>query len=225
MNKTGSVIMEIEMKKSLLVLSSLSALLLSANAAHAAEALTAELKVVGELGVPTCTVAATDDGIYNIGKQSATLIKPTTTTMLPSLTKTWTVTCDAATYLNFTPVDNRAASKSDPNVTSFGLGDVNDTGKIGYFFAQARNAKVDGVASTLFTSASATFSPTSTVHLANNQKTGWATAAANTQISGKVFVADITVTPVLASSAMMKGAITENTDIDGSVTMTFAYGI
>ena len=224
MDKTGSVIMEIKMKKSVLALSTLSALFLSASAAHA-DALTAELKVVGELVVPTCTVAATDEGIYDIGKQSATLIKPAASTTLAAMTKTWTVTCDAVTYMNFTPVDNRAASKSDATTTSFGLGNVNGTGKIGYFTAIASNATVDGVASRLFTSASATFTPATTASLTNNQRTGWATTVANTQNSGKVFVADIAVTPVLASSAVMNGAITENTDIDGSVTLTFAYGI
>ena len=212
------------MKKSLFTLSTLSALILSAGVAQA-DALTAELKVVGELVVPTCTVAATDDGIYDIGKQSATLIKPAASTTLAVMSKTWTVTCDAVTYMNFTPVDNRAASKSDATGTSFGLGNVNGTGKIGYFTATASNATVDGVASRLFSSANATFTPAATANLTNGQKTGWATTAANTQYSGKVFVADIAVTPVLASSATMNGPITDNADIDGSVTLTFAYGI
>ena len=213
------------MKKSVLALSTLSALILSAGVAQAADALTAELKVVGELTVPTCTVAATDDGIYDIGKQSATLIKPAASTTLTAMTKTWTVTCDADTYMNFTPVDNRTASKSSSSTTAFGLGSVNDTGKIGYFTAIASNATVDGVSSRLFTSASATFTPAVSVNLTNGEKTGWATTVANTQYSGKVFVADIAVTPVLASSATMNGPITDNADIDGSVTLTFAYGI
>ncbi|WP_447883477.1 hypothetical protein [Serratia fonticola] len=33
--------------------------------------------MVGELTVPTCTVAATDDGVYDIGKQSSTVISAT----------------------------------------------------------------------------------------------------------------------------------------------------
>ena len=224
MDKMGSVIMEIKMKTSVLVLSTLSALILSTSAAHA-DALTAELKVVGELTIPTCTVAATDEGIYDIGKQSATLIKPAANTILPSMTKTWTVTCDADTYMNFKPVDNRAASKSNPFTTSFGLGNVNETGKIGYFTAMASNATVDGVDSRLFTSASASFTPALTVALTSGQRTGWATASNNVQNSGKVFVADIAVTPVLGSSTTMNGPITDNTDIDGSVTLSFAYGI
>lgn len=212
------------MKKHVMTAMTFSALVLAMTNAQAADALTAELKVVGELTVPTCTVAATDDGIYNIGKQSATLIKPSTTTALTAMTKTWTVTCDADTYMNFTPVDNRADSKSYVNTDTFGLGNVNGTGKIGYFTAAASNATVDGKTSYLFTSTSASFNASSSTPLYNGYKTGWAVGQSGQQ-SGKVFVADITVTPTLASSATMNGPITDNTDIDGSVTLTFSYGI
>ncbi|WP_447883431.1 DUF1120 domain-containing protein [Serratia fonticola] len=213
------------MKKHVINAMTLSALLLAMTQAQAADALTAELKVVGELTVPTCTVAATDDGVYDIGKQSSTVISATAEKTLTAMTKTWTVTCDAETYMNMTPVDNRAASKSITATTAFGLGNVNGTGKIGYFGAAVKNAQVDSVASQLFTSASATFTPAATVNLTNGAKTGWATAAANTQKSGKVFVADIAVTPVLASSVTMNGPITDTAEIDGSVTLNFAYGI
>ena len=223
--KPEIVIMEMKTKKSLLVLGTLSALSLFAGATHAADALTAELKVVGELSVPSCTVVATDDGIYDIGKQSATLIKPAAITTLPEIIKTWTVTCDAATFLNITQVDNRIASKSDASALSFGLGNVNGDGKIGYFRAQLRNATVDGTATSLFYANSNVFTAVKATHyLEQGWKIGWA-ADASTQKSGKVFAVDIAVTPVLASSATMKGPITENTNIDGSVTLNFAYGI
>ena len=212
------------MKKTLFVLSVLSSLVIAADVAHADPAPTAELKVVGELSVPTCTVDSADGGVYDIGKQSSNLIKPSAETGLNPMTKTWTVTCDAATYMNFTPTDNRAGSKSNAAATSFGLGSVNGTGKIGYFVAKATKGMVDGVSTGLFTSSAATFTSKSEAMLTSNQKTGWSTAN-NTQANGKVFVTDIEVTPVLASTTTMNGAITDATDIDGSVTLTFAYGI
>lgn len=70
------------MKKHVITSITFSALLLAMTNAQAADALTAELKVVGELTVPTCTVTATDDGIYDIGKQSSTLIKSSGSTAL-----------------------------------------------------------------------------------------------------------------------------------------------
>ena len=218
--------MEMKTKKSLLVLGTLSALILSASVTHAADALTAELKVVGELTVPTCTVAAVDDGIYDIGKLSSVDIPQSGYKQLPVITKNWVITCDAETYLNFTPVDNRASSMSSSSTTGiyFGMGFVNGTGKIGVFAAKVSNAKVDGVTTSLFTSKSATFTGTAGVDLTLENRTGW-TSAANTQKSGKVFTADIAVTPWLGNSTQMNGPITENTDIDGSVTLNFAYGI
>ncbi|AHG18586.1 beta-fimbriae major subunit [Chania multitudinisentens RB-25] len=212
------------MKKHVIAATTLSTLLLAMANAQAATP-TAELKVIGELTVPACTVAAADDGVYDFGRLSATMVKPAATTALTPMTKTWTITCDAETYLNFAPVDNRAASVSTVATTNFGMGMVNGTGKIGYYTAQMANATVDGVASELFTSASSTFTPAATADITTGLRSGWATPTANTQKSGKVFVSDIIVSPVLASSATMNGAITDDTNLDGSMTLSFAYGI
>lgn len=201
----------------------ISFLLLNMTQAQAAGP-TAELTVTGELTAPTCTVAVADDGVYDLGKLAASLIKPTADTTLAAMTKTWTVTCDADTYLNFLPVDNRAASASSLAPTHFGLGMVNGSGKIGYYTAQMSNATVDGAASTLFTAVSSDFTPAATADITIGQHTGWATDV-NTLASGKVFSADITVNPVLASTAAMNGPITDDASLDGSMTLNFAYGI
>jgi hypothetical protein len=215
--------MEINMKKTLLNLSTLSALVLASGVAHAATP-SAELTVVGTLTVPTCTVAAVNDGVYDLGNIASTLIKATGTTVLNSVTQGWTVTCDATTYLNFTPLDNRAESKSASAVANFGLGTVNTEGKIGYFTADVKNAKVDGVATSLFTTNTTSLTPLASVKMNAGIKTGWVSAA-NTQAAGRVFTADITVNPVLGNTTDMKGPITDTADIDGSVTLNFAYGI
>lgn len=175
--------------------------------------------------VPSCTIASPDAGVYDIGKLSSSLVKSgTTVTVLAQINKTWTVNCDANTYLNFTPVDNRTGSSSDNSLTSFGLGKINNTGKIGYYTVQIWNATVDGKKSGVFTASSASFSQVASSYLTIGQRTGWA-AGANTQSSGKVFVADLIVTPVLAGTNTMNGAITEDAKIDGSLTMNFAFGI
>ena len=214
------------MKKSLLLLSTLSVLSVSV---HADSVPTAELKVVGALDVPTCTVTSADNGIYFVGKQAVQLIKPKASTQLASMNKTWTVTCSAATYLSFTPIDNRIKSKSDMHVDSFGLGFVNGTGKIGYFKALMLNASVDGAPAYTWSKTTNPSSPA--VGLWHNTEYSWVTTtilpgqAQRTKILGRVFSADITVTPFLASAADMNGAITDATPIDGSVTLAFQYGI
>ncbi len=212
------------MKKQLAKITVLSSLIFGINAANA-EAPTAELKVIGTLTVPSCTVNAPDDGVYDFGKLSSSLIKSgATTTALTPITKNWTVNCDAETYLNFTPVDNRAASVSTAGATNFGMGNVNDTGKIGYYMAQIKNGTVDGKPSNLFSSANAVFTATTFANLTTGMRTGWSSAA-NTQSVGKIFTADITVSPILGGTTVMGGPITEDAEIDGSMTMNFAFGI
>nr|MDA5512867.1 fimbrial assembly protein [Yersinia intermedia] len=65
---------------------------------------------------------------------------------------------------------------------------------------------------------------TLTANLTTGLRTGWSPAA-NTQSTGKVFTADITVSPVLVGTITMGEPITEDVEIDGSMTMNFAFGI
>lgn len=208
------------MKKYLLALSVFSCL---ANASSP----TAELTVVGKITVPTCTVSAADNGVYSIGQVSPSILSPTASTPLPEITKTWTVTCDSSTYMNFTPTDNRSGTASIANANNFGLGSVKETGKIGYYTVVAKEATVDGTATRVFTSANASVSALLSVPLTPGSRTGWATGngTTSTQAAGKVFTVDLAVIPVLASTALMGGGVTDDVTIDGSATLKFAYGI
>ncbi len=201
--------------------------MLAMPGAHAAPP-TADLTVKGKLAVPVCTVTATDNGVYNIGKLSSTMVKSQSDTVLPSISKTWTITCDAETYLNFSHVDNRAESASTVARPNFGLGNVNGTGKLGFYTVEVINPTVDGATTRVFSTMTNTVGkenivPYLSVHKENRH--GWASARQDTQQSGKVFTADFVVTPTLASSAMMNGPITDDANIDGSMTLSFAYGI
>ncbi|WP_145490684.1 DUF1120 domain-containing protein [Yersinia rohdei] len=212
------------MKKQLIGLTVLSSVIFGSNVANA-EVPTAELKVIGTLTVPSCTIVAPDEGVYDFGRLSASLVKSgTATTPITAQTKTWTVNCDADTYLNFTPVDNRVASSSSLAASAFGLGNVNNTGKIGFYTAQITQGTVDSKASNLFTTATNEISSAPAEDLMPGRRTGWASAA-NTQSSGKVFTANISVRPILGGTTTMGGPITEDVKIDGSMTMNFAFGI
>ncbi|CNH72179.1 beta-fimbriae major subunit [Yersinia thracica] len=188
----------------------------------------AELKVKGKIGIPTCTINAPDGGIYNVGEISSSLIKSgTAVTVLPSITKTWTVTCDSVTYLSLNAIDNRKSSVSDnTGIHNFGLGFVNGHGKVGFYKTTMSNATVDGVSSLLyFIDANNILQGGHTLEtLTNNFRFGWSENA-TTAKAGKVFSADFTVIPTLAGSTTMGGAITENINIDGSATMNFSFGI
>lgn len=185
---------------------------------------TSSLNVKGTIGVPGCTVSAPDDGIYDFGRIAASLVKPgNATTALTPITRTWTVTCDAQTYLSFSVVDNRAATASTAAATNFGLGNVNGTGKIGFYTVALQKPTVDGVASFTYASIGTSISGAATTLLGSNTRHGWATS--NQQKEGKTFTADLAVTPTLAGSSAMGGAITDSVPLDGSLTLNFAFGL
>ncbi|CNJ98051.1 beta-fimbriae major subunit [Yersinia frederiksenii] len=214
------------MKTHIYKLTALASLILSVAAQAATP--TTELKVKGTIGIPTCTVNAPDGGIYNVGEISSTNVKAgIVTTVLDPMSKTWTITCDGSTYLSLTSYDNRKASISDvTSLHNFGLGFVNGTGKIGFYKTTMSNGKVDGVSSLLyFIDASNVLQGGHTLEtLRDSYRFGWSENTTTVK-AGKVFSVDLTVTPTLAGSTTMGGAITENINIDGSATISFSFGI
>ncbi|WP_439889891.1 DUF1120 domain-containing protein [Ralstonia sp. 25C] len=203
----------------------LAALALAAATAHAA-APTAELKVKGTIKAPTCTVAVADDGVYDFGSISPTRIQPGTAhTALTPISKVWTVTCDADTYLTYTSIDNRSTSLSTAGNNNFGMGKVNGTGNIGYYQALMSNPTVNGVTTSLFGTTGTTVSPVATgaLNTAAGFKHGWAVGAA--QKSGRAFGITLAVTPYLGGTTTMNGAITDKVDLDGSITLNYAFGL
>ncbi|MEB7886693.1 DUF1120 domain-containing protein [Serratia fonticola] len=214
------------MKSSLFAFVTLSFTMLSLGTAEAASAPTAELKVVGKINVPSCTVVVPDGGVYDLGKISATLVKAgTTRTKLQEITKNWSVVCDAETYLKVNAIENRAntAVGGVVNNNNFGLGSVNGTGKIGYYGILMSNVKVDGKDTKLFF-VGASNTAMDSVYLTTTPPLAWGSAT-NVFTNGKVFSADLTVSPTLGGKSDMQGTINDIVKVDGSVTLNFVYGI
>jgi hypothetical protein len=209
-------------------LAAISAVLMGAAAAHAA-APTNDLAVKGTIGAPTCTVASTNNGLYDFGRIGTSQVKAgTTTNALPSISQPWTVSCNAATYLSFRVVDNRAASASSVADTNFGLGNVNGTGKLGYYTVTMSGGTVDGATSYTYATTSKTAFTTDNTEKpirSGSYMHGWGGQPNDTQRAGSVFGADLKVTPILAGTTTMNGAVTEDTDLDGSLTLNFAFGL
>ncbi|HGM5574381.1 TPA: DUF1120 domain-containing protein [Serratia marcescens] len=213
------------MKKTL-VSAALSAALMACAGGAMAASMSPELKVKGEMAVPSCQVALGNGGVFDLGKISNSLIKPTTSTELAKTSGTLAVTCEAETFLNFTVTDNREGTASVNNGEHFGLGNVNGTGKLGYYKVAVMAASVNGLTSPVFSvsKGGSSFSATTSAAVDKNKVTGWAKSA-NVQNSGKTFAAVLMVTPVLASSKDMGGSIADNVKLDGSATLNFAYGL
>jgi hypothetical protein len=211
------------------VKTTLASLMLISASAVMADAPTAELKVAGKVAVPGCTVAQSEGGTYDYGSISSTLVKPSATTALTSQTQTWTVTCDAQTFLSFRVIDNQSASTAGNGTSQFGLGNVNSTGKVGYYTVTLGGAKVDNATAYSYAAApgSTTVTSAATANVYNTLAHGWAATigAGAAQKAGKVFAMDMTVTPTLASSATMGGPITDKVPLDGSLTINYSFGL
>ncbi|EKN3946097.1 TPA: DUF1120 domain-containing protein [Yersinia enterocolitica] len=208
------------MKKQLITLTALSYLIFGFNAANA-KAPTAELTVKGQVSPPGCIVMAPDGGVYNVGEIAGHTLKPSALTVLPSITKNWSVICDAETYVSVTGSDNRAGSSTSGG--RYGLGFVNGAGKIGDYGVYFSNAKVDGTAK-YFRKQEEAAAAILSLSIGPLNGLSWVHANA-TKAPGKVFSADIEVMPRLGSVADMKGPITENVKIDGSMTLSIIIGI
>ncbi|EKN4757236.1 DUF1120 domain-containing protein [Yersinia enterocolitica] len=208
------------MKKQLITLTALSYLIFGFNAANA-KAPTAELTVKGQVSPPGCIVMAPDGGVYNVGEIAGHTVKPSALTVLPSITKNWSVICDAETYVSVTGSDNRAGSSTSGG--RYGLGFVNGAGKIGDYGVYFSNAKVDGTAK-YFRKQEEAAAAILSLSIGPLNGLSWVHANAK-KAPGKVFSADIEVMPRLGSVADMKGPITENVKIDGSMTLSIIIGI
>lgn len=212
------------MKKTV-ISASIIAVMMMANQVSAAS-MSPELKVKGQMAVPSCKVAIANDGVFELGKLSNGLINSTSPTALAKSQKQLAVSCEAETFLNFTVVDNREGTASATDSTHFGLGNVNGAGKLGYYKVNVLTATVNATPSALFSVKKGTtaFSTVSSTYIDKNNVTGWAKST-SIQNSGKLFSALLEVEPYLASSKDMNGPITDNVKLDGSSTLSFAYGI
>ncbi|EKN6363602.1 DUF1120 domain-containing protein, partial [Yersinia enterocolitica] len=174
-----------------------------------------------QVSPPGCIIMAPDGGVYNVGEIAGHTVKPSALTVLPSITKNWSVICDAETYVSVTGSDNRAGSSTSGG--RYGLGFVNGAGKIGDYGVYFSNAKVDGTAK-YFRKQEEAAAAILSLSIGPLNGLSWVHANA-TKAPGKVFSADIEVMPRLGSVADMKGPITENVKIDGSMTLSIIIGI
>ncbi|WP_413713626.1 DUF1120 domain-containing protein [Serratia marcescens] len=177
----------------------------------------AELKVSGKIKHSGCTVIAGNDGVYDYGAVRGGT--PGEAQRLPTLKQTWQVRCEGDTYLAIMPTDNRAASRNEPDLRRFGLGNAPDGQPIGYFLLGLSHSAVNGAPAALG-SRSAAASPSREVALISGERTDWLLSDA-TRAAGKTYTMDISVTPILAANS----PATDKVELDGSVTLNFIFGL
>jgi len=199
---------------------------LLATGASLAAGPSAEIKVVGELIAPTCEVKLPNDGIFDYGSISHTKISRDKAVSLGVRGGVaMEVKCDAETPMTFNVIDNRLGTASEQGKT-FGLGNVNATGKLGFYSIQVSFPQIDGALGRLFVTQDSTItSPAGAVQLEHGKRVGWASASSNSLAIGKNFTAMLLVEAFLAKSGDMHGGIGEDVNLDGSTTLEFGFGL
>lgn len=215
------------MNKNIARLSTIAALCLVANNAIAAVGV-AELTVKGEIAPPSCMIELGQNGVVDLGKISSSNIQASAETKLPEPAAiNLNASCDGATSLTFSIVDNRMATASAPSASHFGLGTVNSNGKLGYYRIKMQGGYVDNKEVELFSApkSSASFTPAKEVEVATDKVMGWSVGGNNQLAIGKYFSSQLQLTPHLASAKDMGGTVPDDTKLDGSATLSFAFGI
>ncbi len=184
----------------------------------------ANLKVVGTIAPPTCTI----QGQNEVDFEYVFAISPDMFPLTGNLTidgkrNNIEVVCDAATYLTFSSTDNRADSALIVSNTNFGLGLFDTDKKIGNYIITMKNATVKA---TPTESAQAVGISNGSAYntLMNVDKTkslGWATTVGALK-AGQVFAADFDVTPTL--NGALKSSSSE-AKLDGHATLAFAFAL
>lgn len=220
------------------VLSSLALLLGVVDIIHAAPG-PADIAVNGTVRTPVCTLAASGGGVYQYELLSQSMLPTTGHVPLPPQNQTWTVDCGSGrTHLMYSITDNRAASVSAVAVSNFGLGAMAgvEGSRIGYYTLTLTNGKVDGAPkSVLYVSTDGTYADaTPVVYYQTRRGYSWHTSTGSggswadlRSQAGSRFEVDVQVSPFLANRTLVGGGkpITESVNLDGSATVTFAFGL
>lgn len=207
------------------------ALLGSSSAASAAIA-PQDLEVRGTLRTPSCTVMPENNGVYDYGKINKSNIPLTGHLALSRLTQQWVVDCGTGvTFLSFQVVDNVAASASISANDKFGLGEVpgHAGSKIGHYTVTLGDAFVDNTVASVLQAAPGALSGTAaaTRPLDKTQSHSWATTAGTgkTPAQGSRFSMGLTVQGHIASAGLMLAPVTDGVPLDGSMTLSYSFGL
>ncbi|MGR3966349.1 DUF1120 domain-containing protein [Pseudomonas sp. 910_23] len=124
-------------------LTTLAASVLLLNSATAFAASSVDLTVKGLIVPSACIPSLSGGGVIDHGKISAKDLKPDNPTVIGNHTLILAVNCDAPIQFALHSIDNRASSAIS---SSYGLGFINDTQKLGgYSLTLANPLAEDGV--------------------------------------------------------------------------------
>jgi len=210
------------MKKSACYSAVALSLLLTGQAMAAAPSTT--LKVAGQFADGNCQVTLSgNSGELSWEGISPSMLEQNNAVQLPSKAKKVSVSCEQVAALSFKVIDNRKGTTDVSNPKYFGLGNVNQTGKVGHYLATTSDVFVDGQMVGIATMNSASnvahyFTPGEVAY--------WSDSGGKEVKLGKNFSFDLNIHPYLASIKNMGGVPSDGDNLlDGSMTLEFGFGV
>ncbi|SES77819.1 Protein of unknown function [Pseudomonas sp. NFR09] len=184
-----------------------------------------DLNVSGLITPSACTPSLSGGGVVDFGKISAADLYEHSAKALPPATLQLGVECEAATLYAFIGLDNRDGS-SIGGPTSYGLGLINQTERVGAFDLGLNNATADGmqVATLASRDNGATWQQSSENALwTRDRLAGFGTEAAGTwaPIPIRALSSDLRIYAVIAATSTL--TLTEEQPLDGSATLELRY--
>ncbi|OQV35956.1 DUF1120 domain-containing protein [Serratia marcescens] len=213
------------MKTTLVTVTAISAMLFSVGSLAVTPS--AEIKVTGELIAPKCEIDSPEMTFDYGDKINHKLINDSAPVSLGmARAVTLTVNCDSETSVTFGVTDNRLGTASVSGSKYFGLGNINGTGKLGYYEINATRPKVDGKTTSLFVTSNGTIpTPLYSLLLEHGKRSGWAYQWDSTLAIGQTFSLDVLPEAFLAKRGDMHGGVSDDTVLDGSATLEFGFGL
>ncbi|HHR6502066.1 TPA: hypothetical protein ACS8CD_002611 [Providencia alcalifaciens] len=173
----------------------------------------------------TCEIVIPDGGQYQFNQLHARQFDPIKMTEIPEISKTWQVSCNTPTQLLIQFSDNRSDTSQMGNESYFGLGKVNNQGRLGNYQLILNQPKVDGQSVGIgVVEGVGMIQRTQGEAVLKSKQYAWFTNE-NVLSSGKNFSVNIAVKPILNSLKETNGPIIEAMELDGSADIIFSFGI
>ncbi|ETS99353.1 MULTISPECIES: DUF1120 domain-containing protein [Providencia] len=174
---------------------------------------------------PTCEVIIPNGGEYRFNQLHARQFDLNKTTEIPELSKIWQISCNTPTLLLVQFSDNRSETSQMGNDSYFGLGKVNNQGRLGNYQLILSQLKVDGQAVGVGVVNGTELLPSTQESIVLKSKQyAWVTNE-NVISNGSHFAVNIAVKPILNSLKETNGPIVEAVELDGSANIIFSFGI
>lgn len=199
----------------------LLAVALLASAGNAVGASSVDLTVKGLITPSACTPSLANGGVADFGKTAAKDLRPNWPTYLPWQEMQMTITCEAATLIAIAAKDNREGSDSYGDYSTFGLGLINGSEKLGFLKISPSKTYADGIYVRTIGSRDGGTTWGAEVSFMDDDLTAFAVPGTFIPVPIRQLTTDLQIQPAIAPSKDL--TLTKEEAIDGSVTLTVHY--